>query len=44
MKPKINLNGPWELLVYSDVDCVGDNNTGKSATGCIVLISGVFLA
>ena len=37
MKLDGNINGPWELRVYSDADYTGDNNTWKSVTGYIVL-------
>ena len=39
MKPDVNLNGPWELRVYSDVEYAGYNDTQKSVTGYIVLIN-----
>ena len=38
MKPDVNLNGPWELRVYSDVEYAGYNDTQKIVTGYIVLI------
>ena len=27
MKPDININGSWELCVYSDADYEGDNDS-----------------
>ena len=38
MKPDVNLNGPWELCVYSDADYSGDNYTRKIMTGYIVIV------
>ena len=32
MKPDVNINGPWKLRGYSDVDYAGDNDTRKSVT------------
>ena len=37
MKPDGNINGPWELRGYSDMDYIGDEDTWKSVTGYIVL-------
>ena len=35
-----NINGPWEIHGYSDVDYAGDSDTRKSVTGYIVLSNG----
>ena len=39
MKPDRNINGPWELCGYSDVDYAGYNDTRKIVTSYIVLIN-----
>ena len=44
MKPDRNLNGKWELCGYSDMDYVGNNDTQKSVTVCIIPINGVVIA
>ena len=44
MKPDRNINVPWELCGYSDVDYEGDNNTQKSVIGYIVIINGEVIA
>ena len=44
MKPDGNINGPWELRVYSDVDYTGDNESRKSVIGYIFLINGAVIA
>ena len=44
MKPDVNINGPWKLRGYSDVDYAGDNDTRKSMTGYIFLINRAFIA
>ena len=33
MKLDGNINGPWEILGYSDAEYAGDNNTQKSVIG-----------
>ena len=33
MKSEGNINLPWEICGYSDVDYVGDDNTWNSVTG-----------
>ena len=43
MKPDTNLNVPWELCKYSDVNYTGDNDTQKSVRGYIVLINGAVI-
>ena len=35
MKTDRNINGPWELSVYSDADYTGDNDSRKSVIGYI---------
>ena len=44
MKPDQNINGPWELLGYSDVDYSVGNCTCKNLTGYTVLINGAVVA
>ena len=44
MKLDGNLNGPWDLLGYNDMDYAGDNDTQKSVTVCIFLIDVVVIA
>ena len=44
MKIDGNLNGPWGLCGYNDMDYAGDNDTRKSVTGDIALINGVVIA
>ena len=43
IKPDGNLNGPWELHTYSDVDYAEYNKTQKRVTGCIVTINKFFI-
>ena len=44
MKPKVNLNGPWQLIGYSDTDYAGDNYTRESVTGYIIIVNGFVIA
>ena len=44
MKPDKNINGPWEILGYSDTDYAGDNDTRKIVTGYIVIINGAVIS
>ena len=44
MKPDVNINGPWKIHGYSDVDYACGNYTRKSVTGYIVIINGALIA
>ena len=43
MKTEVNINGPWELYVYSDADYAGESNTRKILTGYIIIINGFLI-
>ena len=44
MKLDRNLNGPWELRGYSDIDYARDNDIQKKVPGYIVLINRVVIS
>ena len=44
MKIEKIINRLWELRGYSDADYVGDNDTQKSMTRCIVMINRAVIA
>ena len=44
MKPEVNLNEPWKICDYNDMDYEGGNNNQKIASGYTIIINGFLIS